>query len=187
MIFVEATVTRFPRDNYDNETMIEALAPYRRRLEAASMSMPAFNDAFFQALGVRSRGLFCDPFAPERWFDENAGQYPVAREAARTYLDLMAEREPLGADDKAKIETALKDARDHQKSESIETLQAKSAALSEASHKLAEKMYAQAPGAEDGPSAGAAGGQAGAGASAGGSKDNVVDAEFEEVKDPGKA
>ena len=105
MIFVEATVTRFPRDNYDNETMIEALAPYRRRLEAASMSMPAFNDAFFQALGVRSRGLFCDPFAPERWFDENAGQYPVAREAAWTYLDLMAEREPLGADDKVIVIT----------------------------------------------------------------------------------
>ena len=45
----------------------------------------------------------------------------------------------------------------------------------ESSHKLAEKMYADAGGAE-----GAAGEQDG------GADDNVVDAEFEEVKDEDK-
>ncbi|MDE3011768.1 MAG: molecular chaperone DnaK [Pseudomonadota bacterium] len=90
----------------------------------------------------------------------------------------------LGSDEKAKIESAIKDAREAHKSGSLADLQARTEALSEASHKLAEKMYAQQA-AEGQAATGAAGGGA-AGAAEGG-KDNVVDAEFEEVKDPGKA
>ena len=89
----------------------------------------------------------------------------------------------LAADEKEKIEDALKDAEAALKSEDIAAMAAKTDALSEASHKLAEKMY----GAEQGAGAGAAAGaEHGAGASTSGGnqkEENVVDAEFEEVKD----
>jgi len=96
--------------------------------------------------------------------------------------------EGMDAAEKSKIETALQEAKDVQKSEKIEEIEAKSAALSEASHKLTEKMYA-AQAAEAGAAEGHAGSGSTAGAHAGHSdgKDNVVDAEFEEVKDPGKS
>ena len=81
----------------------------------------------------------------------------------------------IGADDKAKIESALKDAEEALKSDDKDQIEAKTKALTEASHKLAEQMYAKEPG------------EAGAGASAqdAGQKsdEDVVDAEFEEVKD----
>jgi molecular chaperone DnaK len=90
----------------------------------------------------------------------------------------------LSAEEKSQIEQALKEAEESLKSEDKAAIEAKTQALAQASHKLAEKMYAkeqakqQAQGAE---SAGAAGG---AGA-AGEKKDdgNVVDAEYTEVKD----
>ena len=89
----------------------------------------------------------------------------------------------LAADEKEKIEDALKDAEAALKSEDTAAMAAKTEALSEASHKLAEKMY----GAEQGAGAGAAAGaEHGAGASTSGGnqkEENVVDAEFEEVKD----
>jgi molecular chaperone DnaK len=89
----------------------------------------------------------------------------------------------LAADEKEKIEGALKDAEAALKSEDTAAMAAKTEALSEASHKLAEKMY----GAEQGAGAGAAAGaEHGAGASTSGGnqkEENVVDAEFEEVKD----
>ena len=99
--------------------------------------------------------------------------------------------ESLAAEERSAVESALRNAREHQKSDSVETLQAQSTALSEASHKLAEKMYSQASaaetaGAEAGASHSSAAGS-GSGSTAAGGKDNVVDAEFEEVKDPGKA
>ena len=87
----------------------------------------------------------------------------------------------LAADEKEKIEDALKDAEAALKSEDTAAMAAKTEALSEASHKLAEKMY----GAEQGAGA-SAGAEHGTGASASGGsqkEENVVDAEFEEVKD----
>ena len=86
----------------------------------------------------------------------------------------------LTADEKGKIEAALKEAEDALKSGDSAAMTAKTEALSEASHKLAEKMYSTST--ENTAQAETAG----AGASAAGttSKDeNVVDAEFEEVKD----
>ncbi|GGY21555.1 molecular chaperone DnaK [Paludibacterium paludis] len=80
----------------------------------------------------------------------------------------------ISADEKAAIETALKEAEEVAKGDDKAVIEAKVEALMQASHKLAEKMYAdqQADGAEGGASAEA-------------KKDdgNVVDAEFEEVKD----
>ncbi len=85
----------------------------------------------------------------------------------------------LSADEKGRIEEALKDAEAALKSDDASAMTAKAEALSEASHKLAEKMYGS------GQEAGAqAAEQAGASAAGGSSKaENVVDAEFEEVKD----
>lgn len=82
----------------------------------------------------------------------------------------------IAADEKATIESALKDAEGVVKSEDKADIEAKSEALMTASHKLAEKMYA---------AQGAAEAAAGAGAAPGAGKEdgNVVDAEFEEVKE----
>ena len=85
----------------------------------------------------------------------------------------------ISADEKAKIETALAEAEEALKSNDKDTIEAKSKALAEASHKLAEQMYAQ-----QGGDAGAAAGAAGSGAKA--DEGDVVDAEFEEVKDEKK-
>ncbi|MEI7970536.1 MAG: molecular chaperone DnaK [Betaproteobacteria bacterium] len=85
----------------------------------------------------------------------------------------------IDADEKAKIETALKDAEETLKGGDKDTMTAKSEALMQASHKLAEKMYA---GAQQAPGEGGPGPQA-SGGSAGKDDGDVVDAEFEEVKD----
>ncbi|MDH4401262.1 MAG: molecular chaperone DnaK [Burkholderiaceae bacterium] len=85
--------------------------------------------------------------------------------------------------DKTAIEAALKDVEDALKDNADKAaIDAKVEALGTASQKLGEKMYAEAQAAQAATGAGADG--AGAGA-AGGSKpadDNVVDADFKEVK-----
>ncbi len=84
------------------------------------------------------------------------------------------------AAEKSAIEAALKDAEEALKGNDKDVIEAKSEALMQASHKLAEKMYAGAQ--QEG---GAPGPQASAGGGTGGKADDgdVVDAEFEEVKD----
>jgi len=90
----------------------------------------------------------------------------------------------IAADEKAKIETALKEAEEALKSDDKETIDAKSQALATASHKLAEQMYAKEQAAQQ--PAGGADANANANAQGGDAKKddgNVVDAEYEEVKD----
>jgi molecular chaperone DnaK len=90
----------------------------------------------------------------------------------------------VGADDKEKIEAALKDAEELLKNQQADkdALEAKSEALMKASQKLGEAMYAQSQ--AEAQAAGAAGGQGGDGSGAGKPEDEkVVDAEFTEVKD----
>ena len=88
----------------------------------------------------------------------------------------------LGSDEKAKIEAALKDAEDVLKADNKDEIDAKTQALTEAAHKLAEKMYQQ----KDQQGGGEAQPEAGSSSSSGrGEKPvegEVVDAEFEEVK-----
>jgi molecular chaperone DnaK len=85
----------------------------------------------------------------------------------------------IGADEKAKIEAALKDTEEALKSDDKATIEAKSEALATAAQKLGEKMYADAQ-AQAGSGQGA---QSGAEAGKQKSDENVVDAEFTEVKD----
>ena len=83
------------------------------------------------------------------------------------------------ADEKAKIETALKEAEEALKSDNKEAIDAKSQTLATASHKLAEQMYAKEQAAQQA----AGGGEAKADAGAKKDDGNIVDAEYEEVKD----
>jgi molecular chaperone DnaK len=89
----------------------------------------------------------------------------------------------LDAGEKEKIEAALKDAEGVLKSEDKADIDAKSQALAQAAQKLGEKMYAES---QKAAAEAAAGGQASAEPADAGKKDkdeNVVDAEFTEVKD----
>jgi len=86
--------------------------------------------------------------------------------------------EKLGADEKSKIEAALKDAEEAMKSDDKAQIDAKAQALAQAAQKLGEKMYADAQKAQGSAQAGEE-----AKASSKPDEGNVVDAEFTEVKD----
>ncbi|MHB1061289.1 MAG: Hsp70 family protein, partial [Thiobacillus sp.] len=112
--------------------------------------------------------------------DHKAVELATARNAADSMIhsvkkSLAEHGDKVSAEEKAAIETALKECEDAVHEGDKDTIEAKTNALATASHKLAEQMYkteqAQAqPGDTTSGAAGAA-------------DDNVVDAEFEEVKD----
>ncbi|OGI43477.1 MAG: molecular chaperone DnaK [Candidatus Muproteobacteria bacterium RBG_16_65_31] len=81
----------------------------------------------------------------------------------------------LDAGEKDKIEAAIKDLEAVARGDDKDEIRKKTEALMEASHKLAEQIYAQAQAA--------AGATADAEGAKGETKDNAVDAEFEEVKE----
>jgi molecular chaperone DnaK len=88
------------------------------------------------------------------------------------------------AGERAKVESAISDLRTALKSDDKNVIEKKTEALAQASASIAQKAYAanQGGGAQgaSGPDA-SAGGAGGSGAQAG--REDVVDAEFEEVKD----
>ncbi|WP_096696139.1 molecular chaperone DnaK [Polaromonas sp. AER18D-145] len=86
----------------------------------------------------------------------------------------------LDAGEKEKIEAAIKDMEEALKGESKDAIDAKNAALMEASQKLGEKMYADMQASQAAQAGGAAGGEEAAAKPA--ADDNVVDAEVKEVK-----
>jgi molecular chaperone DnaK len=93
----------------------------------------------------------------------------------------------LEAAEKDKIESALKELEDSLKGEDKGDIEAKTEALMTASQKLGEKMYADAQAAAQAAGAAQPGGgeapHAEAASARPGADDNVVDAEFKEVKD----
>src|SRR5947209_5868975 len=106
---------------------------------------------------------------------------------ARNHLDALVHSvkkslgeygEQVGADEKAKIEAALKEAEDLLKSDDKAQIDAKAQALAQAAQKLGEKMYADAQKTQGSAQAGEE-----AKASSKPDEGNVVDAEFTEVKD----
>jgi molecular chaperone DnaK len=115
--------------------------------------------------------------------DRKARELVDARNAADGMVhsvkkSLAEHGDKLDADEKAKIESAITEVEEALKGDDKDTIEAKTNALMEASHKLAEKVYAQQA-------------ESGAGAEAGAQTekpvdDNIVDAEFEEVKDDKK-
>jgi len=99
--------------------------------------------------------------------------------AVKKSMEEMGDK--LEADEKSKIEAAITDLEESLKGDDKDDIEAKTKALTDASAKMAEQMYAQQ--AEQG------GADAGAGAeqaSNNAADDGVVDAEFEEVKDDKK-
>ncbi|HVK95391.1 MAG TPA: molecular chaperone DnaK [Noviherbaspirillum sp.] len=90
----------------------------------------------------------------------------------------------LDGSEKETIEAAIKDLEETLKGNDKDAIEAKIAALSTAAQKLGEKMYADAQAQQAGAAgaAGAAGGDAGA-SGADSKEEDVVDADFKEVKD----
>jgi molecular chaperone DnaK len=115
--------------------------------------------------------------------DRKARELIDARNHADTMVHTVSKTlkehgDKIEAAEKEKIEAAIKDLEETLKGDDKEAIQKKTEALMEASHKLAEQMYKAA--------SETAGATAGAGAEAepkAEAKENVVDAEFEEVKE----
>ncbi len=103
--------------------------------------------------------------------------------ATRKSLEELGDKVP--ADDKEKIEAAIKDLEEVIKGDDKDAITAKTQVLAELSGKLAQQMYQQAGGGEAGGATGGSG-TAGAGESSQAGEEEVVDAEFEEVKDDDK-
>jgi len=110
---------------------------------------------------------------------------------ARNHADAMVHsvRKSLGehgdkldAPEKEKIEAALKDAEEAIKGDDKADIEAKTEALMTASQKLGEKAYADAQAAQAGAAGAAEGGGEAPQGAAKPDDDNVVDAEFKEVK-----
>jgi molecular chaperone DnaK len=94
--------------------------------------------------------------------------------------------EKVAAADKTKIEAAIGELREALKSDDIEAIRAKTNALAQASMKLGEAIYGAQQAADGAAGGGGAGGEEGAQKKGGAAGDNVVDADFEEVKDDKK-
>jgi molecular chaperone DnaK len=93
----------------------------------------------------------------------------------------------VSAEEKAEIDAAIEELKQVLKSDDKGAIESKTAALAEKSGKLAEKLYAKTEAEGGAAAAGAAGAAAGGTESGGGSAgEDVVDAEFEEVKDDNK-
>ncbi len=112
--------------------------------------------------------------------DHKAVELATARNAADSMIhsvkkSLAEHGDKVSAEEKAAIETALKECEEAVHEGDKETIEAKTNALATASHKLAEQIY-KTEQAEAQPGEAPGGG-------AGAADDNVVDAEFEEVKD----
>jgi molecular chaperone DnaK len=84
--------------------------------------------------------------------------------------------------DKSKIEAAITELRNALKSEDLEAIKAKTNALAQAAMKLGEALYGAQAGAGAGPQSSGGAGEP----KKNGAGDNVVDADFEEVKDDKK-
>jgi molecular chaperone DnaK len=88
----------------------------------------------------------------------------------------------VGAADKTAIESAVADLKAAMTADNVDEIKARSTALAQAALKLGEAVY----GGQAGAAAGEGDGGGAGGQQKGGSGDNVVDADFEEVKDDKK-
>jgi molecular chaperone DnaK len=98
--------------------------------------------------------------------------------ATRKGLEEVGDK--IDAAEKEQIQSAIKDLEEAMKGDDKEAIEVKTKALTDASGKMAEKLYAEKGG--DGAAAAGDAGASGEGA-AGAGADDVVDAEFEEVDD----
>ena len=114
----------------------------------------------------------------DRKFEELAGARNQGDQLVHATRKMLTEAgDKATAEEKAAIETALGELEVAVKGDDKAAIEAKMNALSEATTPLAQKMYAEQP------QPGAAGAGAADAGETKGSADDVVDAEFEEVKD----
>ncbi|HXF53414.1 MAG TPA: molecular chaperone DnaK [Hyphomicrobiaceae bacterium] len=100
--------------------------------------------------------------------------------AHTTEKSLKDSGDKISASVKSEVESAIKSAREAAQSESVETIKAATQTLAQAALKIGEAVYGgQQPSAQGGDAGGAQTGRADGG-------ENVVDADFEEVKDDKK-
>ena len=111
--------------------------------------------------------------------------------ATRKSMEQIGDKMESG--EKESIESAVKDLEEAMKSDDKDRIEAKTKALGDASAKMAERLYAQQAGDGQGPAGAGPGAGPGpgpapeaGGGDSGGQQDDVVDAEFEEVKDDKK-
>lgn len=104
--------------------------------------------------------------------------------ATRKSMEQLGDK--LEAGEREAIEAAVKDLEEVMKGEDKDAIDAKTTALTGASAKMAERLYAQQPGGAAGGAGGPDAGPGEATGESGADKDDVVDAEFEEVKDDKK-
>ncbi len=90
------------------------------------------------------------------------------------------------ADEKGNIDTAINDLKEALKTDDKEAIDTKTKALMELSGKLAERVYAQKAEGESGQAETSPAGKNETSGESGGNSEDVVDAEFEEVKDEKK-
>ena len=112
---------------------------------------------------------------------ETRNQADALIHATQKSLDDLGDK--VDAETKSNVEKEIENVKQVLESNDVDKIKAAVEALNNASHKLAELMYAQA--AKDNPDQGGSSGGGAAGGAAGGNKnddDDVVDADFEEVK-----
>ena len=92
------------------------------------------------------------------------------------------------AAERARVESAVSDLRTALKGDDRGVIDKKADALAQASASIAQRAYSAGEGGAAGAGAqpGAGGGAPGEGGAAGPAREDVVDAEFEEVKDKGR-
>ncbi|HFD91836.1 MAG TPA: molecular chaperone DnaK [Gammaproteobacteria bacterium] len=104
--------------------------------------------------------------------------------ATRKSLEELGEK--VSEDEKKDVEEAIKALEEAMKGDDKALIEEKTRALAEASGKIAQKAYAQESGQGQEGSGAEGGSQASDSGGEDGGKENVVDAEFEEVKEEGK-
>ena len=119
-------------------------------------------------------------------YDKKFEELVVARNTLEGLINATKKVLEDGADkadeaEKAAIEAALAEAEEALKGDDKEAMDAATQKLTETSSSLAQKMYADEQAAQGGPEAGDAGAE-----QSGNAGDDVVDAEFEEVKEDDK-
>lgn len=96
----------FPGEQYTTDEVLALLQPTieqtseRLRRVGAPTLDGMFGARFRERLGVHTRALAIEPDAPHRFWQRERNTAPMARAGAACYQSLMAEREPLTADDK---------------------------------------------------------------------------------------
>jgi molecular chaperone DnaK len=92
----------------------------------------------------------------------------------------------VSAADRSRVESAINELKEVLKSDNVEAIKTKTSALTQASMKLGEALYGAQAGGAGGPGGGPGAGAGGGEQKKDGAGENVVDADFEEVKDDKK-